>query len=213
MRIKAGEQVIEISDLRVSGDYAIVNLETMLTAEQMTALKTQPWQVYTESQDIEGQEIETLVNSYTGYNEQLELALTLKRGVSLQEEIQAKQATLDEIAPRLPDELAAEYVSIYPEYKVGVFYEANYRFRDEGILYKVVQAHTTQADWKPATTPSLYTRVGAPDESPQPWVSGTSYDLGVLVTHNNKTWESMVPNNVWEPGAPGVYDNIWREVV
>lgn len=39
------------------------------------------------------------------------------------------------------------------------------------------------------------------------------YQVGSKVTHNGKRWESMVPNNVWEPGAFGVDQNIWKEVV
>ena len=39
------------------------------------------------------------------------------------------------------------------------------------------------------------------------------YQIGSKVTHNGKKWESMVPNNVWEPGALGVDQDIWKEVV
>ena len=39
------------------------------------------------------------------------------------------------------------------------------------------------------------------------------YQVGSKVTHNGKKWESMVANNVWEPGAFGVDQNIWKEVV
>ena len=39
------------------------------------------------------------------------------------------------------------------------------------------------------------------------------YQVGSKVAHNGKKWESMVPNNVWEPGAFGVDQNIWKEVV
>lgn len=39
------------------------------------------------------------------------------------------------------------------------------------------------------------------------------YQIGSKVTHNGKKWESMVANNVWEPGAFGVDQNIWKEVV
>lgn len=39
------------------------------------------------------------------------------------------------------------------------------------------------------------------------------YQVGSKVTHNGKKWESMVPNNVLEPGAFGVDQNIWKEVV
>lgn len=39
------------------------------------------------------------------------------------------------------------------------------------------------------------------------------YQIGSKVTHNGKKWESMVANNVWEPGAFGVDQNIWKEVI
>lgn len=38
------------------------------------------------------------------------------------------------------------------------------------------------------------------------------YQVGSKVTHNGKKWESMVPNNVWEPGAFGVGAEIWKEI-
>lgn len=31
-------------------------------------------------------------------------------------------------------------------------------------------------------------------------------------SHNGKNYVSPVNNNIWEPGAPGVYENIWKEV-
>lgn len=44
-----------------------------------------------------------------------------------------------------------------------------------------------------------------------PWRAPTgahdSYPSGWLVTHGGKTWESLIPANVWEPGVSG-----WREV-
>lgn len=46
----------------------------------------------------------------------------------------------------------------------------------------------------------------------EPYVPPTgahdAYPLGWKVMHNGKTWESLVPSNVWEPGMSG-----WREVV
>lgn len=38
------------------------------------------------------------------------------------------------------------------------------------------------------------------------------YQVGSKVTHNGKKWESMVSNNVWEPGAFGVDQNIWKRL-
>jgi hypothetical protein len=46
----------------------------------------------------------------------------------------------------------------------------------------------------------------------QEWVQPTAafdaYPLYWQVTHNTKTWESLVASNVWEPGVAN-----WREVV
>lgn len=33
---------------------------------------------------------------------------------------------------------------------------------------------------------------------------------GSKVTHNGVKYISQVDNNFWEPGAPGVYENIWK---
>lgn len=38
------------------------------------------------------------------------------------------------------------------------------------------------------------------------------YQTDSKVTHNGVKYISMVDNNFWEPGAPGVYDNIWKKV-
>ena len=44
------------------------------------------------------------------------------------------------------------------------------------------------------------------------WVAPTgahnAYPQGGIVTHQGKTWESLIPNNVWTPGDSG-----WRENV
>lgn len=44
----------------------------------------------------------------------------------------------------------------------------------------------------------------------QPLGSTDAYDLGYIVSHNNKLWRSNVSANVWEPGATGIRQ--WDEV-
>lgn len=50
----------------------------------------------------------------------------------------------------------------------------------------------------------------------KPWdgVSG-GYKTGDVVMHGGKAWENMLVGmtNVWEPGAPGVDERYWKEVV
>lgn len=36
------------------------------------------------------------------------------------------------------------------------------------------------------------------------------YQTNSKFTHNGVKYISMVDNNFWEPGAPGVYENIWK---
>ena len=52
-----------------------------------------------------------------------------------------------------------------------------------------------------------------PAWEPYNGIPPVKYQTGSKVTHNGKKWESMVDNNVWEPGAFGVGDTIWKEIM
>lgn len=97
----------------------------------------------------------------------------------------------------------------------SVQYTAGQRVQDDGVLYTVLQAHTSQPDWKPAAAPSLFVKVLIPDPSVVPeWEqpgSTNPYMKGDQVKHNGKTWVSLVDNNVWEPGVTGTAA-LWQEV-
>jgi hypothetical protein len=86
--------------------------------------------------------------------------------------------------------------------------------RYQGNLYECLQAHTTQADWTPDATPALWLARSAPGVIPE-WVQPTgahdAYDLGDIVTHNGKTWRSLIDANVWEPSTAN--PTLWEEVV
>ena len=74
----------------------------------------------------------------------------------------------------------------------------------EGVNYECIQAHTTQADWTPPATPSMWSVFV---EGIQPWVqpegAHDAYQIGDKVTHVGSTWESTHADNVWEPGVFG----------
>ena len=113
----------------------------------------------------------------------------------------------------------AEAVSatcLYPKWNGdSVQYTAGQRVQDDGILYTVLQAHTSQAGWKPAAAPSLFAKVLIPDPTVVPeWEQPDStnpYMKGDKVKHNGKVWVSLVDNNVWEPGVTGTAA-LWQEV-
>lgn len=105
---------------------------------------------------------------------------------------------------------ALNAVAIYPAWREGAAYAAGQRVRHDGTLYKVLQDHTSQADWTPDAAPSLFAKVLIPDPEVIPeWEQPDStnpYSAGDRVTHNGKTWVSNIDGNVWEPGVYG-----WNE--
>ena len=107
----------------------------------------------------------------------------------------------------LPDSEALEAVTLYPEWAAGVDYATGYKAQHGGILWRCIQAHTSQDGWEPENAPSLWTKVLIPDETVIPeWEqpdSTNAYAKGDKVTHNGKTWVSDIDNNVWEPGVYG----------
>lgn len=123
---------------------------------------------------------------------------------------------LVEARVNLPDEKALKFKAMYPHWKAGMDVKAGQRYQYEGVLYKVLQDHATQETWTPIEAPSLFAKVLIPDETQiYPWEQPEStnpYMKGDKVTHNGKTWESLVDNNVWTPGEVGS-ETLWKEVV
>ena len=104
------------------------------------------------------------------------------------------------------DEMSLEVPNLYPAWKEGVAYLVGERVLHDGTLYKVLQEHTSQADWTPENSPSLYAKVLAVEGAISAWVQPDStnpYMAGDRVTHNGSTWISYVNDNVWEPGVYG----------
>lgn len=141
----------------------------------------------------------------------------------MDEKLIAKARELRAIIEKAMTETAslteAEAISatcLYPKWNGnGVAYIKGQRVQDDGVLYTVLQNHTSQAGWKPTAAPSLFAKVLIPDPSVVPeWEQPDStnpYMKGDKVKHNGKTWVSLVDNNVWEPGVSGTAA-LWQEV-
>ncbi|MEG1191885.1 MAG: hypothetical protein RSG50_01530 [Clostridia bacterium] len=114
------------------------------------------------------------------------------------------------------DDDRLEIADIYPEYRVRVAYKPGQVIRwgedDSGDarLYSVLQAHTSAAEWPPDTAVSLYKRIGITLGGVLIWVqplgATDAYQIGDVVMHGGKQWESTTAGNVWEPGVYG-----WKE--
>ena len=59
-------------------------------------------------------------------------------------------------AQSLDDTDAVQAVDLYDEWKSDTAYDKAYKVRRNGKVYRSVQAHTSQADWMPEATPSLW---------------------------------------------------------
>lgn len=125
------------------------------------------------------------------------------------------RGTMDKAGAMLTDEQALQVTTLYPLWDATKTYAVGDRVRYAGNLYRCLQPHTAQETWNPADAPSLWAKVLTdPSGAILPWEqpgSTNPYMKGDKVTHNGKTWESLVDNNVWEPGAVGT-ENLWKEV-
>ena len=114
-------------------------------------------------------------------------------------------------AEALPDEDAAEVGALFPQWGPGKSYQAGERISDEeGQLYRVIQGHTSQADWPLAETPALYTPLGVTVEEPEAvpeWVQPNgahdAYLKGDRVLYQGQIYESTLDGNIWAPDVEG----------
>lgn len=120
------------------------------------------------------------------------------------EYVDEAQAALDEVLPILTDEQAEQVTDAFPLWAAGVAYEAGDRRRHDGLLYRCVQAHTSQEGWEPPVVPALWVRTAKPDEVPE-WVQPTgaqdAYAKGDRVRFEESVYESLIDGNVWSPAA------------
>lgn len=112
---------------------------------------------------------------------------------------------IEKAAISLSDEDALEAVNLFPSWQSGVAYEKDQRINFEGILYKCLQAHTSQEGWTPTAAPSLWAKVLIPDENVIPeWEqpdSTNAYMVGDKVMFEGHIYESAINNNIWSPAA------------
>jgi hypothetical protein len=122
----------------------------------------------------------------------------------------ARAASRDMVhADAFTDAELADLALIFPAWKVGVAYAVGDLVSYGRLLYAVLQAHTSQADWPPPDVPALFLRKAAPGTVPdwvQPAGGHDAYNIGDRVKHNGHLWESTINANVWEPGVYGWTD-------
>lgn len=112
----------------------------------------------------------------------------------------------------LSDEDALDVAALYATWhsQIGKEVAAGKRLWDNGKLWKVLQPHTVQENWRPEDSPSLFVEVSI-EEWPlwvQPAGGHDAYMAGDKVTHLAKHWINEIDYNSFEPGVYG-----WREAI
>lgn len=118
----------------------------------------------------------------------------------------AEKGDIDEVT-------AKEHENLFLSWQVGVNYALNdirtyNNVENEAVkLYKCLQPHTSQADWTPDATPSLWKEIGISSsgipEWSQPIGAGDAYMTGDEVMYNGVHYRSTADNNVWSPEVYG----------
>lgn len=113
-------------------------------------------------------------------------------------------------AQELDDTGSLDNQALFPLWVEGKDYSIDEKCQDfnaddELKLYRCVQAHTSQRDWRPKDVPALFTLVAYPGEIPvwvQPTGAQDSYNIGDQVhypTIDDPVYESVIDANVWSP--------------
>ena len=130
--------------------------------------------------------------------------------MSYTERARALRPYIEKASVSLADEDALQAVELFPQWVTGRAYAVDERLQYNGVLYRVVQAHTSQADWRPDITPALFVAVSL-DEWPefvQPTGAHDAYKKGDKITFEGKHYISLIDANVYSPTA---YPAGWQE--
>ena len=135
-------------------------------------------------------------------------------------DIQNKEASLNKIGKIVANQVTDDAVALtiqefYDIWNVGGTYEVGRYLQYKGVLYKVLQPHTSQDSWTPDVTASLYAKVliDPTGETIPEWEqpdSTNAYMTGDKVKFEGVVYESVIDNNIWSPTA---YPAGWKVVL
>lgn len=146
---------------------------------------------------------------YNAYIKEQQRQEAMKEGQKMQVELQQSA-----VLSAATDDQALIMRYLYPEWSgESVSYKKNDRFMYQDKFYKVLQDHTSQADWTPDAASSLYAEIANPDEEwpefKQPTGAHDAYTKDAKVTFEGKHYKSLIDANVYSPTA---YPQGWELV-
>ena len=134
--------------------------------------------------------------------------------------IKSKEESLNKIGKLFANQVVDDAVALsiqefYDVWDVGVSYEVGRYLLYKGVLYKVLQPHTSQETWTPDVASSVYAKVliDPSGETIPEWEqpdSTNAYMTGDKVRFEGVVYESTMDNNIWSPTA---YPAGWKIVL
>lgn len=124
-------------------------------------------------------------------------------------------------AQSLTEDEAMEISTVYDQWKPGKVYKGGeyvtYGTNAVGDpqLYRVIDGkqHTSQSDWTPDVTESLYNPIGLDDDGYPVWSQPTgahdAYNVGDIVDYMGVLYESQIDGNVYNPHSD---ERWWKKV-
>ena len=134
--------------------------------------------------------------------------------------IKSKEDSLNKIGKLFANQVVDDAVALsiqefYDVWSVGIAYEVGRYLLYKGVLYKVLQPHTSQDSWTPDVASSVYAKVliDPTGETIPEWEqpdSTNAYMTGDKVRFEGVVYESTIDNNIWSPTA---YPAGWKIVL
>lgn len=121
----------------------------------------------------------------------------------------AIREAMDYAGAMLTEEQALICIRLYKPWEANKKYAIGeyltYGTNDVGDpqLYKVVQTHTSLANWTPDQTPALYEALGLDSDGYPIWARPTgahdAYNAGDIVNYNDILYKSLINGNTYSP--------------
>jgi len=116
------------------------------------------------------------------------------------------------------EEEKVRWANVFEPFRVGVNYPVGKKVNHKGKVYEVIQTHTSQMDWLPPSTPSLFNVFLQPEtedgtevihEWKQPTDGHDAYVEGDKVSYEDSIYKSLIDGNTWKPTD---YPKGWEEL-
>lgn len=106
-----------------------------------------------------------------------------------------------------PDEID-DYAALFPLWRFNFHaYNISDIVQHEGLVWRCVQAHSSQSDWSPPVAISLWVRLAEPG-NPE-WGYPIAYGIGDIVTYNGVTYRCLQAHTSQAGWNPVAAPSLW----